>query len=85
MFDALTDDDLRRILVLLVAQVNTNLADRRSAAWLWICIVLFEIGFTPLQYFRFLGFMPFLVVYLNSLASPAPAADRVLGARTAPR
>ncbi len=29
VFDALTDDDLRRILVLLVAQVNTNLADRR--------------------------------------------------------
>ncbi|MEZ5417869.1 MAG: ATP-dependent Clp protease ATP-binding subunit [Vicinamibacterales bacterium] len=29
VFDALTDDDLRRILVLLVAQVNDNLADRR--------------------------------------------------------
>ncbi|MBP7778767.1 MAG: ATP-dependent Clp protease ATP-binding subunit [Acidobacteria bacterium] len=29
VFDALSDDDLRRILVLLVAQVNTNLADRR--------------------------------------------------------
>jgi ATP-dependent Clp protease ATP-binding subunit ClpC len=31
VFDALTDDDLRRILVLLVAQVNTNLADRRMS------------------------------------------------------
>ena len=29
VFDALSDDDLRRILVLLVAQVNTNLADKR--------------------------------------------------------
>ena len=29
VFDALSDDDLRRILVLLVAQVNANLADRR--------------------------------------------------------
>jgi ATP-dependent Clp protease ATP-binding subunit ClpC len=29
VFDALTDDDLRRILTLLIAQVNTNLADRR--------------------------------------------------------
>ena len=28
VFDALSDDDLRRILVLLVAQVNANLADR---------------------------------------------------------
>ncbi|MEP7119253.1 MAG: ATP-dependent Clp protease ATP-binding subunit, partial [Acidobacteriota bacterium] len=31
VFDALSDDDLRRILVLLVAQVNTNLADRRMS------------------------------------------------------
>jgi ATP-dependent Clp protease ATP-binding subunit ClpC len=29
VFDALSDEDLRRILVLLVAQVNANLADRR--------------------------------------------------------
>ena len=29
VFDALTDDDLRRILVLLVEQLNANLADRR--------------------------------------------------------
>ncbi|MFN7977053.1 MAG: ATP-dependent Clp protease ATP-binding subunit [Vicinamibacterales bacterium] len=29
VFDALSDDDLRRILVLLVAQVNANLTDRR--------------------------------------------------------
>ena len=31
VFDALSDDDLRRILVLLVAQVNANLADRRMS------------------------------------------------------
>ena len=29
VFEALTDDDLRRILALLVAQLNANLADRR--------------------------------------------------------
>ena len=50
----------------------TNLADRRSATWLWVWTVLFEIGFTPLQYFRFVAFVPFLVVYLNSLEPPAP-------------
>ena len=31
VFDALSDGDLRRILVLLVAQVNANLADRRMS------------------------------------------------------
>lgn len=50
----------------------TNLADRRSATWLWVWTVLFEIGFTPLQYFRFVAFVPFLVVYLNSLEPPGP-------------
>jgi ATP-dependent Clp protease ATP-binding subunit ClpC len=29
VFDALSDEDLRRILALLVEQVNTNLADRK--------------------------------------------------------
>jgi len=29
VFEALTDDDLRRIMALLVGQLNTNLADRR--------------------------------------------------------
>ncbi len=31
VFDALTDDDLRRILVLLIDQLNANLADRRMS------------------------------------------------------
>jgi ATP-dependent Clp protease ATP-binding subunit ClpC len=31
VFDALSDDDLRRILGLLVSQLNANLADRRMA------------------------------------------------------
>ncbi len=48
-----------------------NLRDRRTALWLWCVVVLFEIGFTPLQYFRFVAFVPFMIVYLNSLGPPA--------------
>ncbi len=65
---------LRGSVLLLVAVYGglwlffvTNLVDRPSATWVWVCTLLFEIGFTPLQYFRFLAFVPFLVVYLNSL------------------
>jgi hypothetical protein len=50
-----------------------NVASRSSAVWLWCVIALFEIGFTPLMYFRFVSFVPLLVVYLNSLESPARA------------
>ena len=29
--------------------LRANLTDRRAAAWIWACTVLFELGFTPLQ------------------------------------
>jgi hypothetical protein len=32
-------------------------------------VVLFEVAHPVLQYFRFVAFVPLLVVYLNSLAS----------------
>lgn len=83
---------LRGSLPLLIAVygglwlfLRTNLDDRLSAAWLWVSVVLFEVGFTPLQYFRFLGFVPFLVVYLNSLSSRLPPAGASLGARPVTR
>lgn len=47
--------------------LTTNLTDRRSAAWLWWATLLFEIGFTPMQYFRFVAFVPLLVVTLNTV------------------
>jgi hypothetical protein len=50
-----------------------NVASRTSAIWLWCVIGLFEIGFPPLMYFRFVCFVPLLVVYLNSLEYPARA------------
>jgi hypothetical protein len=58
-----------------------NLRRRATATWLWWVIVLFEVGFTPLQYFRFTAFVPFLVVYLNSVGAPPewPAAAGLAG------
>lgn len=47
----------------------TNIPDIRDATQLWLATVVFETGFTPLMYFRFVGFAPFLVVYLQSLAA----------------
>lgn len=46
--------------------LRRNLDDSRAATWIWACTVLFEIGFTPLQYFRFVGVLPLFVVFLNS-------------------
>ncbi len=46
-----------------------NLRDRRAALWLSCLVVLFEVAHPVLQYFRFVAFVPLLVVYLNSLAS----------------
>ncbi len=65
--------------------LRTNLADRRSALWLWVCVVLFEVGFTPLQYFRFLGFVPLLVVYLNTVSPQVAPNGASLGARPVTR
>ncbi len=83
---------LRGSLPLLVAIygglwlfLRTNLDDRRSAQWLWVCVVLFEVGFTPLQYFRFLGFVPLMVVYLNTVSPRVPPRGASLGARPVTR
>jgi hypothetical protein len=44
-----------------------NLRSTRTANWIYIVILAFELGFTPLQYFRFVGFAPFMIAYFNSL------------------
>jgi hypothetical protein len=51
-----------------------NLTSRNVALWIWAVVLAFEVGFTPLQYFRFLGFVPFMIVYLNSLRTSSPPA-----------
>ncbi len=70
---------LRGSLPLLVAVygglwvfLRANLQPR-TAAWIWVCTVAFEIGFTPLQYFRFVALAPLLVVGLNRLGTSAAA------------
>ena len=60
-----------------------NLTSRRTALWLWLLTTAFEAGFMSLQYFRFVAFLPFAVVYLNTISSPTtlaphPAADSPL-------
>jgi hypothetical protein len=47
--------------------LRSNLRPARVGGWIYVVTVAFEVGFTPLQYFRFVGFAPFMVVYLNAL------------------
>jgi hypothetical protein len=53
----------------LFLSLRYNILSPSAATWLWCVVVLFEVGFTPLMYFRFVGFAPLLVVYLNGLES----------------
>lgn len=55
--------------------LRTNLDRARIAAWLWACVVLFELGFTPMQYFRFVAFVPLFVVLLNVVDAPPAVAS----------
>jgi len=55
----------------------TNLSNVRDATQLWLATLVFETGFTPLMYFRFLGFAPFMVVYLHSLSGRQCTAETV--------
>ena len=43
-----------------------TLTSRAAALWLTVLTVAFEIGFTPLQYFRFIGFVPLYLLVLES-------------------
>jgi hypothetical protein len=54
----------------LFAFFRRNVASRRVALWLWAVTTLFEIGFTPLQLYRFVAFAPFYVVCINAFTRP---------------
>jgi hypothetical protein len=54
--------------------LRANLRSRRTAMWLSLMVLAFEVGFTPLQYFRFIGFLPFAVVYFNTVSARAAVA-----------
>jgi hypothetical protein len=51
----------------LFAFLKTNLISRRDAWHIFIVFFLFEMGFTSLNDFHILYFLPVLVVYLNDL------------------
>jgi hypothetical protein len=61
-----------------------NLRDRGDALWLFVVTFAFEIGYTPLQLFRFTAFLPYAMVYLNDLPNEdhfqPPVHDRESGA-----
>ena len=46
---------------------RTNLRSRREALFLYLVFLSFEVGFSNFQYSRTQFFLPFLMVYLNSL------------------
>jgi hypothetical protein len=64
-----------------------NLRNWRDALWLFVVTCAFEIGYTPLQLFRFTAFLPFLMVYLNDLPEedPSERSTQGLAAGTASR
>jgi hypothetical protein len=53
--------------------LDANLRDRRTAIVVFLATLAFEVGFNPMMYFRFVAFVPFLVVYMNSVTPPAAA------------
>ena len=46
-----------------------NLRTRGDAHCLFLVTCAFEVGYVPLQLFRFTSFLPFMIVYLNNLAT----------------
>ncbi len=62
----------------LLAFCRRNIHGVAAGLWLWAITTAFELGFQPLQSFRFVGLLPLYVVCLNALlagrdASPSRA------------
>jgi hypothetical protein len=55
----------------LLVFLRSNLQSPGPAIAIWLAVMAFEVGFTPLQYFRFVGFVPLILVFLNSLPPPS--------------
>jgi hypothetical protein len=53
-----------------------NLRSRREALFLFLVFLSFEVGYSNFQYSRTQYFLPFLMVYLNSLERPDSAQSR---------
>lgn len=52
-----------------------SVSNHRVALWLWAVTTLFEVGFTPLQLYRYVGFLPLYLVWIDAAASPAAPSD----------
>jgi hypothetical protein len=50
--------------------LDRNLRRRGDVLCLFLVTCAFEVGYTPLQLFRFTSFLPFLIVTLNALPEP---------------
>lgn len=56
--------------------LRSNMVSKKNAFLLFGFIVMFEIGYTTLTYFRFLYLLPFIVIYLNGLERESEVVSR---------
>jgi len=63
----------------LFVWLRHNLIDRRVALVVCAGIVAFEIGFTPLVFFRFFGVLPFLLIWWNEWQRLGQQPSRPIG------
>lgn len=59
--------------------MRSNLMSKKTASFLYIVFMLFELGFSSLIYFRTLYILPFIIVYLNHLESYISGKGQILG------
>jgi hypothetical protein len=69
----------------LLAFFRRNVRGAAAAVWLWAVTTAFEIGFQPLQSFRFVGLLPLYVVCLNALLAGPDAGPRRADGSTRPQ
>jgi hypothetical protein len=69
----------------LLAFFRRNVSGAAAAVWLWAVTTAFEIGFQPLQSFRFVGLLPLYVVCLNALLAGRDAGPSRADGSTGPQ
>jgi hypothetical protein len=69
----------------LLAFFRRNVRGVAAAVWLWAVTTAFEIGFQPLQSFRFVGLLPLYVVCLNALLAGRDAGPSRADGSTGPQ
>ena len=69
----------------LFAFFKRNVRGATVAVWLWAITTAFEVGFQPLQSFRFVGILPLYVVCLNALLARRDVGPHRARVATEPR